>query len=414
MVKAPSLKDLKTEINLLHQIVEIVSQSNNLSNLLQQIARVLAENLKGDSCFISLLDHSSHELTLLGAWPPHPSHIGKLKLDSGEGITGWVVSHKKVVALSKNASADPRFKVFQNLPEDKYAAFLSVPITLNGEPIGVINLMNRRSRPFSPGLIKLLTNTASQISGAIEKTRLTQLAERKAKQLETIAQLSRTIASSAYLQEILQLIVTMTAQMMNSKICSLMLLDEKKQELTIAATQSLSDAYRKKPPTKVGQSVSGKALKQKQPLAVLDVTCEPGYGYPEIAQKEGLCSMLSVPMLIKDKPTGVINCYTTLQHTFTEEEIHILQTIANQAAVAIENTRLLEESQTAREALETRKIVERAKGILMKERRMGEEDAFQFMQRQAMNLRRSLREVAEAILLTEGLKATIFPTEKTS
>ena len=84
--------------------------------------------------------------------------------------------------------------------------------------------------------------------------------EKKEKQLKTLARLSSSIVSSAYLQEILQLIVTMTAQMMNSKICSLMLLDEDKQELKIVATQSLSDDYRKKPPLKVGESVSGRAI----------------------------------------------------------------------------------------------------------------------------------------------------------
>lgn len=183
-----------------------------------------------------------------------------------------------------------------------------------------------------------------------------------------------------------------------------MLFDEKTQELTIAATQSLSEDYRKKPPLKVGQSVSGSALKKRKPVAVADVTSEPGFMYPKIARQEGLRSMLAVPMLFKNTPIGVINCYTTSEHVFSEEEIDILQTIANQAAVAIENTRLIEEARSAKEALETRKIVERAKGILMRGKNMDEEGAFQFVQRQAMDLRRTMKEIAEAIILTEGIK----------
>jgi response regulator NasT len=81
-----------------------------------------------------------------------------------------------------------------------------------------------------------------------------------------------------------------------------------------------------------------------------------------------------------------------------------METIATQSAIAIENTRLFEDSQTTKEALETRKIVERAKGLLMKERNMTEQEAFQFLQRQAMNMRRNMREIAEAILLSQGLK----------
>ncbi|MFH1368286.1 MAG: GAF domain-containing protein [Elusimicrobiota bacterium] len=403
-LKQPGIKDLKIEITLLHHIVDIVTQSNDLDSLLTQIARSLAVSLKCDSCLIYLLEHSSQSLILSGACPPHPNHVGKLRLGSGEGITGWVASHKKPVVLSKNAFKDSRFKFFSNLPEDRYAAFLSIPITLKNELIGVINLQNRKPRNYGESLTKLLTSVSNQIAAVIEKTRLQQLAVTKTKQLETIAQLSRTIVSSSYLQEILQLIVTMTAQMMNSKICSLMLFDSKKQELKIVSTQSLSEKYLKKPPLKVGMSISGKAVETLQPVAILDVKVEPQYGYPEIAKQEGLCSMLAVPLLIKNKPIGVVNIYTVVPHHFTDDEKDILQTVANQAAVAIENTRLFEETQAAQEALETRKQVEKAKGILMKGRGMTEEEAFQFIQRQAMNMRRTMKEIAHAILLTEGLK----------
>jgi len=399
-----SLKYLKTEVNLLHGIIEIISSYDDLEKLLQQIARLLADSLEGDSCLIYLLEGDKKTLVLSGAWPPHPYQIGKLKLDPGEGITGWVLEHKKPVAISKNAYKDQRFKVFSNLPEDRYEAFLSVPITMDNETIGAINIQNRKKKNFTESHIKLFKSIASQVSGAIKRTRLMQSSEKKERQLKTLARLSSSIVSSAYLQEILQLIVTMTAQMMNSKICSLMLLDEEKQELKIEATQSLSDDYKKKPPVNVGASVSGRAIKLKKPVAVLDVTREQGYGYPKIASQEGLVSMLAVPMLIKDKPIGVINCYTAVEHVFTEDEIFILQTIANQSAVAIENTRLFDESKTAKDALETRKIVERAKGMLMKERKYSEEEAFQFLQKQAMNLRRTMREISEAILLSEGLK----------
>lgn len=405
MPPSPQLKDLKAEITLLHKIIEVISASDNLSELLQEMAKVLCENLKGDSAFIYLADPSAAGLTLWGAWPPHPSQVGKLRLAKGEGLTGWVASHNKPLAITRGAYRDSRFKLFQSLPEDKFEAFLSVPIIMRSQTIGVINIQNRKTRVVSKSAIKLLCTTAAQIAGAIEKTRLMEMVTRRARQIEAISRLSTSIVTNeGYLQEILQLIVTLTAQMMDSKICSLMLLDAEKNELTITATQSLSDEYRKKPALKTAQSISGKAILTLRPVAVLDVTRDPAYSYPEIARREGLKSMLAVPMLIKNKPIGVINCYTTVPHTFNDEEIGILQTIANQAAVAVENTRLIEESRNAKEALETRKLVERAKGILMKERQMTEEESFQFIQKQAMNMRRTMREIAEALLLTEGLK----------
>lgn len=230
-----------------------------------------------------------------------------------------------------------------------------------------------------------------------------ELKLKKAKGFDLLYEVSRAISSNRYLEEILFLIVGLTAELMGSKICSLMLLDEQKQELVIKATQSLSEHYRTKPPIKVGESVSGRAVGQKKPITVLDVTQESGYNYPEIARSEGLRSLISVPMMIKNRVIGVLNCYTATEHEFTEDEIRLLVGVANQAAVAIENTNLLAEKIVAVEALETRKRVERAKGILMKRRRISEEEAHRMLQRQSMERHHSLKEIADAIIVSEEI-----------
>ncbi|MBI4744029.1 MAG: GAF and ANTAR domain-containing protein [Actinobacteria bacterium] len=202
----------------------------------------------------------------------------------------------------------------------------------------------------------------------------------------------------------LHLIVVMTAEMMNSKICSIMLFDEKEKELTIKATQSISDEYKSKPNLKVGQSISGQVVKKKKPITVLDVRKEKGYMYPDLAKKENLVSLLSVPMMVKDRVIGVINSYTSEEHFFTDEEMRILQAVANQAAAAIENTKLFNKALAMEEALETRKSVEKAKGILMKARNVSEEEAFKLIQKQSMNTRKSMKTIAEAIILATELK----------
>ena len=182
-----------------------------------------------------------------------------------------------------------------------------------------------------------------------------------------------------------------------------MLLNEEKQELEIKATQSLSETYRSKPPIHVGESVSGRAVQQKKPITVRDVTQDKQYKYPAIARAEGLKSLTSVPMMIKDRVIGVLNCYTTEEHVFSEEEVEILAAVANQAALAVENTRLLAEKVAAVENLETRKKVERAKGILMKKHRVGEEEAYKILQKQSMQRRMSIKEIADAILVSEEI-----------
>jgi signal transduction protein with GAF and PtsI domain len=303
------------------------------------------------------------------------------------------------VVITSNASDDPRFKFFHNLPEDRYQAFISVPIMAKKEVTGVINVQHKRPRRYRPDELALLTTIANQVGGAIENARLYDEMRRKALQLETLSQVSETVVSNRVIEDVMHLIVTMTAQMMNSKICSIMLLESATDELRIVATQSLSEQYRLKPNLKVGQSISGRAVQERRPIIVPDVTKDRNYMYPDLAKKEGLCSLLSAPMMIRDKAVGVINSYTSMPYAFTAEEVKLMQAIANQAAIAIEHATLIEKSFEMQEALAVRKLVEQAKGYLMRTKRLTEEEAFRLIQRQSMDLRKSMREIAEAILL---------------
>lgn len=225
-----------------------------------------------------------------------------------------------------------------------------------------------------------------------------------AKQFEALSKVSKTITSSLYLEDILKLIVTVTAEIMNSKICSLSLLDEKTNTLVLKATQSMSESYNKKPPLKMGEGIAGKVAFENKPIAIYDISKELEYKYKDIAKREGLKSLLSVPLSVKGRVIGVLNSYTSKPHKFLNEEIDILTTVASQAAIVIENSELMVKTKVVQEELETRKIVEKAKGILMRSQGFSEEEAFKKIQRQSMDSRRSMREIAEAIVLIENMK----------
>lgn len=225
-----------------------------------------------------------------------------------------------------------------------------------------------------------------------------------AKQFEALSKVSRTITSDLYLEDILKLVVTVTAEIMDSKVCSLMLIDEKAKELVLKATQSMSEGYNKKPHLKVGEGIAGLVALENKPKVVFDLSKEPEYKYKAIAEKEGLKSLLSVPLAVRGKVIGVLNNYTSYPHKFTKNEINILNTVASQAAIVIENAELMVKTKVVQEELETRKIVERAKGILMREQGMTEEAAFRKIQKQSMDMRKSMREIAEAIILIENMK----------
>ena len=398
------LEQKEQELRILHEVAQDISSNLELNELLKRIVEMVMNFITADSCLIYLYDKANDELILTASDIPERKMLGRIKLKMGEGVTGWVAKEKRPVALSREAYKDQRFKAFTALKEDKYEAFLSIPILSKDEIIGVMNIRNRQERHYPETQIDLLFTINRYLGSAIQNAIIYEEVVKKAKQLDLLTEVSRTIVSDYYLKEILQLIVTMTAQVMDSKICSIMLLDEKREELVIAATQSLSQEYVNKSNLKVGQSISGKVVLKKAPIIVLDVTEEPGYMYPEIAKKEGIVSLLSVPMMIKDRVIGVINSYTKSEHIFKKEEIDILQTIANQAAVAIENTHLSQEIFAAKEALESRKLVERAKGILMRELGVSEDEAYKKIHKKSMDMRKNMREIAEAIILTSDIK----------
>jgi len=392
------------DFRVLRQIIEAVSSTLELHAVLQRILELVSQVTSADACLLYLLDERLERLELRASRPPHPESIGRISLHVGEGLTGWVAKERRAIVIGRQAFADPRFKAFQQLPEDRYEAFLSVPITARDRLIGVINVQHREPHRYSPETAALAETIGRLVGGAIANARLYEAARQRQRELDTLAQVSEAVVSERYLDEILQLTVTVTAQLMGSKICSLMLLDEAKQTLVIRATQALSPAYRNKPPIRVGQSVSGRAVKERRPIGVADVMQDNGYMFPDIARREGLRSLLSVPMVMQDRAIGVLNCYTAQEHQFSDEETRVLSTIANQAAVAIDHTRVLEQAVALQKSLEDRKAIEKAKGILIEELRCSEAEAFRTLQRQSMEKRKGMREIAEAVILARELK----------
>jgi len=224
------------------------------------------------------------------------------------------------------------------------------------------------------------------------------------KQIEAISKVANLITSGMYLEELLRLIVQVTAEIMNSKVSSLMLLDPQNKELVVKATQSISEAYNKKPNLKLGQGIAGEAALANKPITVLDVRTDSRYLNRDIAKKESLVSLASVPLAVKGRVIGVLNCYTSKKHEFTKHELQLLAALANQAAVAIENAELDLKVRSAEEALAVRKLVERAKDILSQEANISPSEAYRLIQKQSMDSRKTMREVAEAIILARDIR----------
>lgn len=157
-------------IDFLHEIVSRMAAADPLHDVLTQIVHFASDLVKCDSCFLYVLE--AEELVLRASKNPHAEVIDRLKIALGEGITGWVAEHREPVAVSEKAWQDSRFRLFNELPEDTYEAFLSVPIMTRGRVVGVINLQHRHPHTYTSRQIRLISTIGFLVGAEMERVRL--------------------------------------------------------------------------------------------------------------------------------------------------------------------------------------------------------------------------------------------------
>lgn len=173
MTNSKKNTELKKELSFLYRVAQSV-HSLEINELLQEIVKVASEITHADSCLIYLLDREKKTLALRASKNPHTDLLQQITMKLGEGITGWVAKEKKPVAISTGASHDHRFKYFRSLPEDKFEAFLSVPIINKIGVVGVINVQHKKKHPHSEMEINLLSAIGKLVGGAVENALLVE------------------------------------------------------------------------------------------------------------------------------------------------------------------------------------------------------------------------------------------------
>jgi uroporphyrinogen-III synthase len=153
-----------------------------LDAVLRELVDFATSVVQCDSCFIYVLEEN--ELVLRASKNHHPDLVGRLRIKVGQGITGWVAQRREPVFVSRNAASDPRFKLFAELPEDRFEAFLSVPLISQGRLVGVINLQSREACVYSDREIGLISTLGFLVGAEIRRARLESENSQLATQLE--------------------------------------------------------------------------------------------------------------------------------------------------------------------------------------------------------------------------------------
>ena len=323
-------------MSLLYQVSSVIHSTLDSQEALQLIVSEAVRVMEATSGSLVLINPNTHFLEILAA-QNLSSAARKLKLRVGEGITGWVAWHGKPVRCG-DVTQDARYVSVRRDVRSE----LAVPLEVQGEVRGVINVDSDRVNAFSVEDQNLLQELARQASKVIHNTWLYEQLRLKVSLFETLANVSRTINSTLNLDEALRVITREACELMRARMCSLMLLNETGEWLDLRASFGAGEAYIKKPHLSVGESLLGVVVRRKKALQVANVQSDSRYQNVELARKENLVSLLSVPLIFSGQAIGTINVYTAKHYNFSNEEIKILSALAELSAIAIEKARLYE------------------------------------------------------------------------
>jgi signal transduction protein with GAF and PtsI domain len=227
-----------------------------------------------------------------------------------------------------------------------------------------------------------------------------------ARYIKAIADITQAVTTEQAVDTLLHRIVMTTARLMDYEVCSIWLVDNDAtpRVIRLRATQAVDPDYAR--PRTMGrvEGVAGFVATHNQILRIHEVLKEPRFKEKALAEKLGLASMLSVPIRVRDDEViGVLDVFTRQPHAFPEPEVQMVSAVANLAAVAIRSAGLREEARSVQEELETRKMVERAKEVLVRRRGLDAHEAFRWIQKRSMDSRKTMRQIAEAVLISEDV-----------
>jgi signal transduction protein with GAF and PtsI domain len=158
------------DIDFLHEIGSRMAAADPFHAVLERVVDFVSTVVMCDSCFVYVLDQE--RLVLRASKNPHADIVDQLDLRLGQGITGWVAEHQQPVVIDSQASDDPRFKMFNDLPEDHFEAFLSVPILCRGKMVGVINVQHRQPHHHTLREVRLISTIGFLVGAELEMARL--------------------------------------------------------------------------------------------------------------------------------------------------------------------------------------------------------------------------------------------------
>ncbi len=346
-----ALATSRAENELLNEVISTIGSTLNLDEVLRHLVDILVRAVSCHAAFIYLYNKEKDRLVLASTSEQYQHLVGKIEMALGEGITGWVALTLKPVILKDEAMEDPRFRYFPELEEEKFQSTMTVPILgKDRHLIGIITMHTVAPYEFTANHQAFVSNTATLAASAIENAQLYENTQHKLSILTSLSVLSQTISSGLYLDDMLRSLATMTMQIMEVDLCVIMLVDQAGSRLTVrASSPNLNDRALNFQPIDVDRNSWEKLREINEVSFPVDKARDPLVEKPLHAferlnplKDPQYKALLSAPLIAGTENLGLLNCYSSKTRRFTTEDHTLLSTIANQAAMAIKNSHLID------------------------------------------------------------------------
>jgi two-component system, sensor histidine kinase PdtaS len=345
-------QQLEQRFLALQRINGVSNSTMDLDQTLEIITKVVADELKVELCTICFYDDLQRMLTLRATNGPRPLGGMHFTLRLGEGYSGWVAD-KGQPLLVRDAMADPHFSSEVRTYSSEYHGLMAIPVIFFGSAvrlIGVISVQSGEPRDFTSSEQNFVEVVAGIVAINIENGRLYEQTDeqlrRKVHELATIHRVSSIIASTLNLDEVLQIITTQAVHLSGAERSCIFELDPDKQHLHVVSHYGLNTALVRNLQLRVGQCCAGRSVQTGRPSMAVDCFKEDEHCF--LARDPGISaevhSVLCVPLQVKRKVLGCICIYSNHRHPLSHEQMQLVITFANEAAIAIENARLYEET----------------------------------------------------------------------
>lgn len=337
------LRDKRRETEALFGILASLASTLDVGKLLDYVVHVCKELTGCHGALVYLWDDESERLVVRAGVEGYERWIGRFGLALGEGLTGWTALTRQPGMITENPTQDPRFKAFPELNDDRYQSYLTIPvISANGRLIGVITMHTEAPHRFDDDDLILMNTLSVLIATAVENAELYERQARQVQVLNTLAEAGQAVVQTSSARHVLHRLAGTAASLVAADRSVILALDETGAHLGVEAFwQASPGSVGGPPPTLPADGVWGRLLGATSALVLSRREHAETFRALDLIAPFAR-SALVAPMRVSERVIGVLACFSRSAGAPRREDGELLLTLASQAALAVQNARLIE------------------------------------------------------------------------